>query len=273
MTTTETTTETTTAATIETARAVRSRCEAAGLPAALVERAVRVGAHERHESRVRATLAAIEAGARALDGGVEAAEGGAVRLRLRAWAFGSGALAPEEDGSQLAALGRQLEVEVALAYLDLRGVGGRADAQGLATARMPWASGQRTWDSTTPGLGSGRFNANDGGAYRAAGQTALYRCIRARDRALGLGGASLPGVGSSIGICDVAGAPRPGWDAQAVVAVATAGHLFDPANDRWLEAALVRAAADPTVDMSALADAARLLSDERIERTIAAGAR
>jgi len=86
-----------------------------------------------------------------------------------------------------------------------------------------------------------------------------------------LGGASLPGVGSSIGICDVAGAPRPGWDAQAAVAILAAGHLFPPAIDRWLEAALVRAAADPAVDASVLADAARRLADERTERVIAAG--
>jgi len=242
------TTETTTTETVETARSVRARCEAAGLPAALVERAVRVGAHLRHESRVRATLAHLEEEARALDG-TEGARGGD---RLRAWAFGSGA--PEPDGVQLAALARQLEVEVALAYLDLRCVGGRADAEGLATARMPWASG----------LGSGRWQAGDGGAYRAAGQEALYRVSAALDRCRPVGAAQ-------GGICDPLGAPLPGWDAQAASAVLAAGHLFPAANDCWIEAAIVRAAADATTDVIALADAARRLADERGERVIAAG--
>jgi len=245
-------TTTTDTKTPETARSVRARCEAAGLPAELTERAVRLGAHERHEARVRATLAHLEEEARALDG-TEGARGGD---RLRAWAFGSGA--PEPDGVQLAALARQLEVEVALAYLDLRGVGGRADAEGLATARMPWAC---ALGSST--LGSGRWQAADGGAYRAAGQTALYRLVRARDRALRLGGWSLSAVGDERGICDLAGAPLPGWDAAAATAVAEAAVEAGAAGapvvvmGRWISAALVRAAADATTDVGALARAAR----------------
>ena len=272
--TTETTTTTTTKTDIktpETARAVRARCEAAGLPEALTERAVLLGAPARHEARVLATLSALEEGARELDGGE--GEGGAMRRSLREWAF-ERAPAPEVEAGefQRASLVRQLGVEVALCYLDLRGVGGSADAQGLATARMPWASGQRTWEGEgSPALATGRWQASDGGAYRAAAQAALYRCVRARDRALSLGGASLIGVGDALGVCDVAGAPRPGWDASAAVAILAAGHLFPPAIDRWLEAALVRAAADPTTDVSVLADAARMLNDERVERVIAAG--
>lgn len=127
-----------------TAAAGRERLEPLGLPELAVEALVREGGPDRHRARVAAAEAAALTAAKWTRDAAEAEP-----------------LPYPQNEAELAALG------AALITLEVAGVGGRDNVEGLGTARMP---------CFRP-LGKGRKQARDGAAWTAALEEAARRLL------------------------------------------------------------------------------------------------